>query len=191
MHLLKRGAMVCLLLSTGPFPGALANNIEQQEINEPNAFWNIWGASKTNYVNAPGIKGGAAQRVTIASKPDNPWDAGAYIVISKPVKKGDVIVLSFWARVEKAPAEGNLVMLTGRIEEKSLTGGGEGSPETNFLLGRQWQLYYAKVIAIKDYPADRLSARLLIGTGKQIIDFGPVHVYDMGPNYDVNRLPKN
>ncbi|MDE2112606.1 MAG: hypothetical protein KGJ79_15805 [Alphaproteobacteria bacterium] len=190
MHFSKRAALFGLAMFGAAALAASADNIMQKAINDPGAFWVTWGNVKTNYVDAPMVKGGAAERVTISPKPANPWDAGASIVISKPVHKGDVLLLMFWARAEKLPAGSDLVMLSGRIYENTPSGAGV-SPQTTFLIGGQWKLYYANGTAAKDYPVGTLSAGMALGTGDQVIDFGPVHVLDLGPNYNLNWLPHN
>lgn len=162
---------------------------EPKLVSEPGAFWSVWGIAKANYVAAADLKGGAAQRVTIA-KPAKPWDAGTYGAITKPVKKGDVLVLMFWARAVRPPPGSDLVMVTGRIYEAGPSGDGV-SPETSFLIGAQWKLYYAAGTAAKDYPPGTLSAGMMLGTGDQIIEFGPVSVTDYGPGFDVNDLPRS
>ncbi len=168
---------------------AAAGNLAAKVVNDPGSFWGVWGTAKTNFVAAPGLKGGAAERVTIP-KPNKPWDAGTYAAVTKPVKKGDVLVLMFWARAEKPPPGSDLILVTGRIYEA----GPSGSPvseEASFIIGRQWKLYYVSGTATKDYPVGTLSAGMILGTGDQVIDFGPVSILDFGPNYDISNLPRS
>jgi hypothetical protein len=170
--------------------GAAADEVSQRTVNDPGAFWGIWGTAKASYVAAPNLKGGAAQRVTISPKPNNAWDAGTYATITKPVKKDDVLVVMFWARAEKPPAGSDLIMVTGRINESGPSSN-PVSPETSFLIGKQWKFYYTIGTATKDYPAGALSAGMLLGTGEQVIDFGPVSVIDYGQTFDLSKLPRN
>lgn len=172
------GALVVVVLSV-----ALAradDNLEQRAIGNPGAFWSIWGLAKAHYIAAPEIKGGVAQRVAITPKPRNPWDAGTYGAITRAVKRGDVVVLKFYARTVAAPENSDLVMVTGSVYEagegtRSVTG------DTNFLFGKQWKLYCAVGTASRDYPPGSLSAGLKLGTGEQTIDFSPLEILDMGP----------
>lgn len=169
--------------------GAAADDLASKAINDPGSFWSVWGTAKTNFVIAPGLKGGAAERVTI-SKPGKPWDVGTYAAVTKPVKKGDVLVLMFWARAERPPPGSDLIMVTGSIYEPPPSGN-PVSQETSFIIGRQWKLYYATGTAAKDYPVGTLSAGMILGTGDQVIDFGPVSILDLGPDYDISNLPRS
>ncbi|MDE2184139.1 MAG: hypothetical protein KGJ78_14060 [Alphaproteobacteria bacterium] len=190
MHLSKRAMLAALAMLGAATMAASASDILQKAISDPGAFWTIWGPAKTNYVTDSRVKGGAAERVTISPKPRNPWDVGASTAISKPVRKGDVVLLMFWARAERPPQGSDLVMLTGRIYENAHPDNGV-TPQTNFLIGDQWKLYYASGKATKDYPAGALNAAMVLGSSEQVIDFGPLHVLDLGPNYDSNLLPHN
>lgn len=167
-----------------------ADDIAQRAVSDPGAFWGIWGTASANFVSAPSLRGGAAQRVTIAPKPVRPWDVGTYTAITKPVKKGDVLVLMFWARAEKPPAGSDLIMVTGRIYEDG-PNPNPISPETSFLIGKQWKFYYSIGTAAKDYPVGTLKAGMLLGTGEQVIEFGPVSIMDYGPGFDISKLPRS
>lgn len=169
---------------------AAGGDLLQKTVTNPGLYWNIWGTATTNYVSTPQIKEGAAQRVTISPRPGNPWDVGTYAAIVKPVKRGDVLVLVFWARAEKTPPGSDLVVLSGRIYEA----GPEGTNITRdatFLIGRQWKRYFVSGTATRDYPPGSLSAGVFLGTGEQTIDFGQVAVLDMGPGYDLSKLAED
>jgi hypothetical protein len=167
---------------------AAADDGAQKMVSDVGGFWSIWGSPvKANFVAAPSLKGGAAQRVTISPKPARPWDVGTYAAISKPVKKGDVLVLMFWARAEKPPAGSDLILVSAQIYEAGQSGHGV-TPEANFIIGKQWKFYYVSGTAAKDYPTGTLSAGMVLGTGEQVIDFGPISVADYGPGFDINNL---
>jgi hypothetical protein len=189
MHYTIRVLAVCLAMRAVML-GAAADDASQRAVNNPGAFWGLWGAAKADYVSAPNLKGSAAQRVTITSKPSNAWDVGTYAAITKPVKKDDVLVLMVWARAEKPPAGSDLIMVTGRIREAEPSSN-PVSPETSFLIGKQWKFYYSIGTATRDYPAGTLKAEMLLGTGEQVIEFGPVSVIDYGANFDLSKLPRS
>lgn len=190
MRILTRAWMAGAAMAAVLALAASGDDLQQKAVNNPGAFWGVWGAAKTDYVADPRLKGGAAQRVTISPKPAHAWDVGAYVAITKPVQKGDVLLLTFWARAEKPPAGSDLVMLTGRLYEAAPPNA-EVTPEVSFLIGKQWKLYYASGTAAKDYPVGSLSAGMVLGTGEQVIDFGPVSVLDFGQGYNINNLPRN
>lgn len=188
MHSTKRALVAALAMLGAVAFGAAADDGTQKTVSDSGVFWGVWGTSvKANFVAAPSLKGGAAQRVTISSKPVHPWDVGTYAAITKPVKKGDVLVLMFWARAEKPPAGSDLILVSGRIYEAGPAGNGI-SPDANFIIGKQWKFYYVSGTATKDYAAGTLSTGMVLGTGEQVIDFGPVSVVDYGPGFDINTL---
>ncbi len=188
MRISKRALLSGLAMLGAVALTAAADDTTQKPINNPAVSWGIWGPAKTDRVTDPGVQGGAAKRVAISPKPDKPWDVGAYANITKPVQKGDVLLLAFWARAETPPAGSDFVVLSGRIHENAPPNTGV-TPETSFLVGRQWKEYYASGTATQDYPVGTLSVGMVLGTGEQVIDFGPVSVFDYGPGYDLSRLP--
>ncbi len=162
----------------------------QKAINNPADMWGIWGAAHSEIVNASAVEGGKAERVTISPKPQNAWDIGGYVLITKPVKKGDVVLLAFWARAERLPVGDDFIETTARIHDTS-PANASVTPETSFLIGKQWKLFYASGVADKDYPVGTLGCGMLLGGDDQTIDFGPAYIVDYGPGYDLSRLPKN
>jgi hypothetical protein len=159
-------------------------------INNPADFWGTWGQVNADIVADPDVKGGSAERVAITPKPANPWDVGAYANITKSVQKGDVVLLAFWARAEKPPVGNDFIEIWGRVHEAAPPSG-DVTPETHFLIGRQWKHFYASGTATKDYPVGSLGCGLQLGTGEQTIEFGPVTIIDYGPGFDVSKLPRS
>lgn len=191
MRLTKRAAVLfglTLLASMAPRVAAEAQS--PMPLSSPGSFWKLWGASaKANFIAASGLTGGAAQRVTIAPKPEKPWDAGIFVQSNQPVRKGDTVLLTFWARVFKTPPGGDLILLSGNIYETGESGISV-SPQARFLIGKQWKLYQVSGTTTKDYPAGALTAGLLLGTGEQVIDFGPVTLIDLGQERGVQMSHK-
>lgn len=167
-----------------------ADDWAQKAINNPADSWGFWGPVKADSVSDPLAEGGKAKRATIAPKPAKPWDVGGYVLITKPVHKGDVILLAFWARAERLPDGDDFVETTGRIHDIS-PADSSITPETQFLIGRKWKLFYASGTADKDYPVGTLGCGMLLGSDEQTIDFGPAYIVDYGPGYDLSKLPQN
>jgi hypothetical protein len=169
---------------------ASADDIMKKAVNDPDRFWNLWGIAASNFVKAPQLKGGAAQRLVISPKPAKPENAGVNTVITQPVKKGDVLVMTFWARVEKGPSDSDLVTISVRIAEDPPSNATIGR-ETVVAVGKVWRLYSVNAKAPKDYSPGELRACLILGTGEQTIDLGPAAVLDFGPNYNSFFLLRN
>jgi hypothetical protein len=155
-------------------------------ITAPGSFWGVWGGAKESLMPDPGVDGSIAERVVVSPQPVHPWDMGAYLTVSKPVKKDDVLLLSFWARAEKPKAGSDHITASGRISEIGSAEAGI-TPDTTFIFGATWQHYYIITTTARDYPPNTLNAAIQLGSGDQIIAFGPVAILDFGPNYDFSK----
>ncbi|MGB8600884.1 MAG: hypothetical protein WCD42_01675, partial [Rhizomicrobium sp.] len=161
-----------------------------QLLNTPAAnAWSAWGA-KAALKKDSTVTGGAAMRVEVAAKPAHLWDAAAATPIKKPIQKGDVILVSFWARAV-TPAPGGTTATLGSIAVQQAK-----EPYTNLFneaaeVTDTWAMYYASGVAGEDYGAGQLNVSVLLGADQQTVDLGPAFVLDLGPHYDVSKLPHN
>lgn len=95
----------------------------------------------------------------------------------KPVRKGDRIVIAFWAR-----ASGTDGGQPGRIGRVQL----EATPvirtifEQPFDVGPEWKMYQLKGVADRDYAPGALNAALHLDVKKQVIDLGPLFILNYG-----------
>jgi hypothetical protein len=95
----------------------------------------------------------------------------------KPVKKGDRIVIAFWARARETQ-DGK----PGRIGRAQL----EATPviravfEQAFDIGPDWKMYQLKGTADADYAPGALNAALHIDAAKQVLDLGPLFIFNYG-----------
>lgn len=126
------------------------------------------------------VQGGEALRISVPRKGAHPWDSSLSSAINKPVKAGDKLMLVYWARLE-ASQSGNTVTLP--FAGIALA----GPPYTSIMwqspepeIGPEWKAYEVSREADRDYPAGTLIANIHLATAKQVIDFGPVVVLDLG-----------
>lgn len=167
--------------------GCAGDPLARHAVNKISDGWYTWGNVKTAVVKDRSAPGGRFQRVVIPVKPAQPWDDGVGAIVTKPLKKGDVIVYAFWARAETLPGGNDFAQVWTRVFEQappqaSIT------PETSFLIGRQWKLFHSTGSADKDYPAGKVSAGMVIGGDAQTLDFGPLYISDFGPDFDPAKL---
>ena len=125
------------------------------------------------------VQGGKALRVSVPGKAENAWAIALANPIQKPVKAGDALVLAFWARLEKG--EGGATSTTLPYNGVQMA----TAPYTPLFtgpvtIGPEWKLQEVKGKADKDYPAGALNVAIHLATAKQIVDFGPVFVVNMG-----------
>jgi hypothetical protein len=122
------------------------------------------------------VQFGKAMRVQLSGHPDF-WRIGVTTPVLKPVRKGDQIVIAFWARAEKT--EGGAPGRIGRVQL-------EATPvvrtifEQAFEVGPEWKMYQFKGTADRDYAPRQLNTAMQLDAAKQVLDLGPVFVLDYG-----------
>lgn len=123
------------------------------------------------------VQFGKALRVRLKGSKEF-WRVGVTTPLLKPVKKGDRIVIAFWAR-----ASGTEKGASGRIGQVQL----EATPVIRtifgqgFDIGPEWKMYKLEGVADRDYSAGALNAAMHLDAVKQVLDLGPLFVLDYGP----------
>jgi len=177
---------------TAPAPASsAAGKLADKLINQPaTATWNVFGASQTNEVMPTGgPQNYPATRVTVSAKGVNPWDAGAVSQLSKPVASGDTLLVAVYLRAPQ--------LKDGETTPITYLGLSEGPPNYPIVLTasvnitNQWKVYYASGKATKAYAPGDITAGVHLAADKHVVDLGPVRVFDLGPDVDPGRLPKN
>ena len=152
--------------------------------NDSNGTWNILpDKPKPKYFEVKGIPGEHAFRIK-ASKGVNPWDVQASSPIQGAINEGDVIMLMYYARAEE-PAEGGS-RLTARIQLNS-------PPWTSALemtskISGDWKYYCAHRVATTAMGENKGGVSIHLATAKQVIELGPVFVFNFGKGYDETKL---
>ena len=152
--------------------------------NVSNGSWNVQPATpKPKYFEVKGIPGEHAFRIK-ASKGVNPWDVQASSAIQGAINEGDVIMLLYYARAAE-PAEGGS-SLTARVQLS-------GAPYTSAMdmtskISEKWTSYCAHRVATTTLPEKKSNVSIHLATAKQVIELGPVFVFNFGKGYDQNRL---
>ncbi|MBD8620162.1 hypothetical protein IFT67_14635 [Sphingomonas sp. CFBP 13728] len=122
------------------------------------------------------VQFGKALRVPLKGHTDF-WRVGVTTPVLKPVRKGDQIVIAFWARAEEtengAPGRIGRVQLEATPVVRAIF-------EQPFEVSRDWKMYQLKGIADQDYGPRQLNAALHLDSAKQVLDLGPVFVLDYG-----------
>lgn len=123
-----------------------------------------------------GVQFGKALRVRLGGHKDF-WRVGVITPLLKPVKKGDSILIAFWARAVETDNGA-----PGRIGRVQL----EATPvirtifEQPFDVGPDWKLYQLKGVADRDYAPGALNAAMHLDAAKQVLDLGPLFVLNYG-----------
>lgn len=149
---------------------------------DTNGTWNVIpDKPKPKYFEVKGIPGEHAFRIK-ATKGANPWDVQASSPIQGAINQGDVIMLAYYARAAE-PAEGGST-LSARIQANA-------PPWTAVLdmtspISAEWKQYCAHRVA--SGSLEKSSVSIHLATAKQVIELGPVFVFNFGKDYDRNKL---
>lgn len=181
--------------TAAPTPAPAARTAEtpdilQKAVNIPGANWSFYGPNQTSRgVKAADVPGGQAVRVTIAAKGANPWDVGADSPIQKPIAAGDTILVAAYLRAPTVKDDATTpITFLGAVDAAP-----PYTPLANTAIdvGKTWKLYYASGKAAKAFAPGAARVTLHLANAKQVIELGPVFVFDFGPGYDPAKLPKN
>ncbi len=115
----------------------------------------------------------------------NPWDVQASSPIQGAINEGDVIMLLYYARAAE-PAEGGS-SLTARIQMNAppWTLGARHDVGRSSGNGRAT----ARIASPpRRWPKRRAACRIHLATAKQVIELGPVFVFNFGKGYDRAKL---
>lgn len=174
----------------GPAAPGGAADLNSRLINVPGTSWTVYGPDQiARRLEKEGPKGYPAIRVTVAKAGKNAWDAGAVSAVPKPVGAGDALLIAVYLRAPELKDGQTLSLpLIGA------TGAAAPYPPVageKVVLTNQWKLYFASGKAPKAFPADGVQATVHLAGSRQVIDLGPLRVYDFGPDFDLHRLPHN
>jgi len=174
---LLAGVVACSLASA-------EEDIASRLINkDTNGTWRFQPeVPKAKHIKAP-VPGDYAFRVK-ATKGANPWDVQASSPVAGAINEGDVIMLNYFVRAEE-PAEGGST-ITARIQLAA-------APYTSVLdmtskISGEWKSYCAFRVANLSIPEKKSSVSIHLATAKQVIDLGPVLVFNFGKGYDTKKL---
>lgn len=154
-----------------------ADDLRSKIINAPNVV-KAWG-TKAEWRSDKGVEGGCALRITTSGEEKNLYDVGVYSPIDKPVKSGDRLVLAFWARAEQGPdgtSKATLPMNAIQLATPPFTSVVKGSVD----ITGKWEIYQVGGRSDKDYAVGTIDVGMQLAAGKQVVDIGPVFVYDLG-----------
>lgn len=179
---LVHAAALCLAVFAVPLAGGAAaqatDSIAERLANDPRVeALQPYGQPIPPVVRTDkDVQFGKALRVRLKGDKEF-WRVGVVTPLLKPVKKGDQIVIAFWAR-----ASGTENGAPGKIGRVQL----EATPvirtifEQAFDIGPEWKMYQLKGVADRDYAAGALNAAMHLDAAKQVLDLGPLFVLNYG-----------
>jgi hypothetical protein len=152
--------------------------------NETNAKWSVNpDKPKPKKVPAPGVPGEFAMRVK-ATPGSNPWDQQANTPSGGNIKAGDVVMVMYYARAEQAAPEGSTLPTLVQLKSAPYT----SIMNASHKITSEWAQYCAFATASIDLPKGAGQVSLHLATAEQVVDIGPVFVFNFGPGYDTKSL---
>jgi hypothetical protein len=177
------GALVAILFGTV----CLAQDVDlmSKMINtETNGSWYFQpDKPKAKYFAVPELPGGHAFRVK-ARKGENPWDVQASSPVAGAINEGDVVLLMYYARAEQAAEGGS--KLTARIQLNAPPW--SSVLETTAAISGEWKSYCAFRVSPASIAEKKSNVSIHLATAEQIIELGPVMVFNFGKGYDQTKL---
>ena len=170
---------------------ALDAQLPGKLINNPyDIKWNAVGSDmKQSIVKSEGAPGGMAYKVTVKKTKQNSWDTAIRIPTTTDIKKGDVILVSFWLRatkLRKGKESGDVFAALQRSSEPY-----DSVFEKSFAPGKEWKLYNVAGKAARDYSSGKASMNFNLAKAKQTLEFGQYYVMNLGPNGDASKYMKD
>jgi hypothetical protein len=176
--------------AAAPAPAAPAGGLATKLINVPGTVWTVYGTAQTSKrLETEGPQNYPMVRATITQKGANPWDAGAVSPVPKPIAAGDTVLIAVYLRAPNA-TEGQPVTLP-------FVGlSGSAAPYATLVsdhvaITNQWKQYFVGGKATQAAAANGAQVSVHLASAAQVIDLGPIRVFDLGPDVDPARLPKN
>lgn len=158
---------------------AQQSSILDRAINVPSISYKFYGTGYSAKVVKDGeVTGGQAYRVKVASSSARAWDVGASAAVTKPIHKGDLIVVAIWLRAPEIGGDTTVHIpffgLIGPARDYGQVAEGKAD------VGGEWKLYNVRGVARDDYSPGQASIAIHLGASKAVLDLGPVFVLDMG-----------
>lgn len=138
----------------------------------PTADWIIYSAGPHQPINDAKVEGGKAEEVQ-APGTGGIWEVAGIHPVDGGIAKGDRIVASVWVK-SSVPAQ-----FVFRIETRA---GAARVGERNIDIGTDWSQQTLDFVATDTFPAGTTQVAILLNSGKQTIDLGPISVVNKGAN---------
>jgi hypothetical protein len=168
--------------------GAVA--IAQEDIwtktinNDTNGVWNFQpDRPKAKVIKVDDERIQHAYRIKVA-KGANPWDVQASSPVQGAINEGDVVMLMYYARAVEAAEGGS--SLNARVQQNA-------APYTAVMdftapLTDEWKNYCAHRVATASLAANGGNVSIHLATANQVIELGPVFVFNFGKDYKRTKL---
>lgn len=157
---------------------ALKASLPGRLINDPTRLdWVVYGDGQSSKpVRDAAIPGGGALQVTIQRAGANVYDAGTNAPIIAAIKRGQTLVVAFYARVLKAETVDGRGKITVRFQQNAAPYPGFG--DTALDIGSEWKLYEVSAVANADIAQGLGVVGFQLAGAKQVIQIAQTIVVE-------------
>ena len=134
------------------------------------AEWDISSAAPHQVISDTKVEGGKAVEA-LTPGTGGIWEVAALHPVDGGIAKGDRIVASVWVK-SNVPAK-----VVFRVEARA---GAARIGESLIDIGTDWSQQTLDFVAADTYPAGTSQVAILLNSGKQTIDLGPISVVNKG-----------
>jgi len=138
----------------------------------PTTDWFINSAGPHQTIDDSKVEGGKAIEVQTPGT-GGIWEVAGIRAVDGGIAKGDHVVASVWVKSD-VPAK-----VIFRIEARADVA---RVGETSIDIGTDWSQQTLDFVATDNYPAGTTQVAILLNSGKQTIDLGPISIVDKGGN---------
>lgn len=163
--------------ATPPTPPALSKgDLNDRIVNDPRPVaFNPYGLRIPPRVrNDKSVQFGKALRMPIDSAAPPDFRIGVTLPVLKPIKRGDKVVIAFWARAHET--EGGAPGKIARVQLEHSKLPHRALFAQPVVVGPEWRMHQISGVADADYGPMGLNAAMHLAAAKQVIDIGPVFV---------------
>jgi endo-1,4-beta-xylanase len=168
-----------------PVPGTLINDpaVSGVGVYGPDIGKEVLAAAE--------VAGGQAVRVRVEKKQPDSFASGTVLPLAGDIRKGDTVFIAFYARAMEVSNEAQSGVISAMRAQMNHAPWAAAAEAAIQVPQNKWQLFYISGISEADIPAGSGMLSAQIGGQKQVIDFGPAFVLNLGAGIAPARLPAN
>jgi hypothetical protein len=147
-------------------------------INDPTRLdWNAFGPGVSyKPVKGKDIPGGGALQFTIPKAGATLYEIGANAPLAAPIKKGQQILVAFYARTLSSSASDGKGRIGVRFQQNAAPYAGFG--DSSIVIEKEWKLYEVTGVANTDIDANLAVVGFQLAGAKQVIEIAQTYVIE-------------
>lgn len=135
------------------------------------------------------VTGGKSIKVSVKKAGKNVWDDAVFADVGGSINAGDVVYMMFWVRAHTDDNNQAQGLIQGAGMQKSSAPYETIIGQNIQLEGTKWQTIALATRVAKSYPSKGTRVNMPLAARQQTLEFGPVFVFNLGPNAKLEELP--